>query len=108
LPSVQQQCLDALFAQVETHLAHPWTLGELASRAGYSPGHLNRLCRLAFGRPALKHLHSLRMTTAAGILRQTNQTVRSVAQQVGYTDEFAFSVAFKRHFHLPPSRLRQG
>lgn len=108
LPSLQGQCLAALFEQVRTDLAHPWTLKELAARAGYSAGHLNRLCRQQFGRPALKQLHVLRMTAAAGILRQSNQNLRTVARQVGYTDEFAFSVAFKRHFGLSPSELRKG
>jgi AraC-like DNA-binding protein len=108
LPSLQVQCLDTLFEQVRVKLSHAWTLGELAVRAGYSAGHLNRLCRQHFGRPALKQLHAIRMTAAAELLRQSEQTLRAVARQVGYTDEFAFSVAFKRHFGLPPSKLRKG
>jgi AraC-like DNA-binding protein len=108
LPSPQVQCLKTLFEKVRADLSHPWTLEELAARAGYSAGHLNRLCRQHFGKPAMKQLHSLRMTAAAELLRQSNQTLRAVARQVGYTDEFAFSVAFKRHFQLPPSRMRNG
>ncbi|MBN1556005.1 MAG: helix-turn-helix transcriptional regulator [Phycisphaerae bacterium] len=107
LASSQIQCLDTLFAQVRAKLAHPWTLQELAARAGYSAGHLNRLCREHFGRAALKQLHVLRMTAAIGILRQSDQTLRAVAHQVGYTDEFAFSVAFKRHFGVSPGKLRK-
>lgn len=108
LHSAQVQCLDTLFERVRADLSHPWTLEELADRAGYSAGHLNRLCRQYFGRPAMKQLHVLRMTAAAGILRQSDETLRSIARQVGYTDEFAFSVAFKRHFGLPPRELRKG
>lgn len=108
LPSPQVRCLDTLFGRVQAELSHPWTLEKLASRVGYSAGHLNRLCRQHFGRPALKQLHALRMTAAAGLLRQSGQTLRVIALQVGYTDEFAFSVAFKRHFGLPPSELRKG
>ncbi|MBN1943771.1 MAG: AraC family transcriptional regulator [Phycisphaerae bacterium] len=108
LPSAQVQCLETLFEKVRTEISHPWTLGELAERIGYSAGHLNRLSRQHFGRPALKQLHVIRMTAAAGLLRQSNQTLRVIARQVGYTDEFAFSVAFKRHFGLSPGKLRKG
>lgn len=46
------------------------------------------------------------MGRAAMLLRHTDLTVARVAEAVGYSDEFAFSVAFKRATGQPPGRIR--
>lgn len=47
------------------------------------------------------------MTLAAGLLRDTEQTIAAVAHEAGYTDAFAFSVAFKRARGISPSAWRR-
>ncbi len=98
--------LDRLFAAASADLAQPWTLGQLAERAGYSPTHLNRLCRAHFGRSAMRHLTFLRMEHAGRLLRRERLKIRTVAWRCGYGDEFAFSVAFKRHFGVSPRQMK--
>jgi AraC-like DNA-binding protein len=47
------------------------------------------------------------MTTAAGLLRHTDAPVGTIAGRVGYTSEFAFAAAFKRHHGTAPGRYRR-
>lgn len=98
--------LRTLWERVDAHLAHPWTVEEMAREAGMSGEHLRRLCRQHQGHSPMRHVAHLRMHRAAALLSTESYTVETVAQQVGYENPFAFSTAFKRHTGLPPSEYR--
>jgi AraC-like DNA-binding protein len=95
-----------LWRQVTDRLGNQWTLNRLAEIAGYSAGHLNRICRQYYGRPAMKQLAFLRLEYAARLLLQGSMKIRTVAKMCGYENEFAFSVAFKRQFGVSPAEYR--
>lgn len=83
--------------------ARRWTVAELAAEAGMSrAGFAARFTDLV-GEPPLGYLTGWRMTVAADLLRDTEDTVAGVARKVGYRDAFAFSVAFKRTRGISPS-----
>jgi AraC-like DNA-binding protein len=54
----------------------------------------------------LAYLTWWRMTTAARLLRTSNRPVRRIAEDVGYTSEFAFAKAFKRALGSTPGQYR--
>ena len=61
------------------------------------------------GEPPLTYLTARRMTLAADLLHETDDTIATIAREVGYLDAFAFSVAFKRADSISPSAWhRQG
>ncbi|MCR6483086.1 AraC family transcriptional regulator [Amycolatopsis sp. OK19-0408] len=85
-----------------------WTVAGLAARVGLSrAAFAARFARLV-GEPPLAYLTGWRMTLAADLLRDTEDTVAAVAKAVGYDDPFAFSVAFKRVRGASPSDWRRG
>ncbi|CAM5319774.1 AraC family transcriptional regulator [Streptomyces spiroverticillatus] len=84
--------------------AHPWTVASLAARAGVSRAGLARRFTALVGEPPLSYLTHWRMTLATDLLREPGATVASVARQVGYTNAFAFSTAYKRTLGISPSR----
>jgi AraC-like DNA-binding protein len=55
----------------------------------------------------MQYLTNWRMQAAAALLRDTNATVASVAQDVGYESEAAFARAFKRAVGKPPAAWRR-
>lgn len=89
--------------------AAPWTVAALARRAGVSRSTLAKRFTELLGEPPLAYLTHWRMTLAADLLaEQPSATVASIARTVGYSDPFAFSVAFKRTRGVTPSAYRRA
>jgi AraC-like DNA-binding protein len=88
--------------------ASPWTVEELGRQIGISRSALHERFAQFIGEPPMQYLANWRMQVAAGLLRNTNSTVASVAQQVGYESEAAFAKAFKRLVGQPPAAWRRG
>jgi AraC-like DNA-binding protein len=87
--------------------AHRWTVAELAAKVGMSRAAFAARFTSLAGRPPLTYLTGWRMTLAADLLRDTQDTIATVARKVGYEDAFAFSVAFKRARGVSPSVWRR-
>jgi AraC-like DNA-binding protein len=94
--------LDAL----HTDPAAPWRIEDLAAQVGLSRATLARRFTALTGQAPMTYLTWWRMTTAAHLLRTTDQPLPAVARQVGYGSPFSFSHTFKRHFGLTPGRYR--
>jgi AraC-like DNA-binding protein len=82
--------------------AHPWTVAELAMKVGVSRAALARRFTELVGEPPMSYLASWRLDLAAGLLRDPDATLSSVAPQVGYGSAFALSTAFKRVRGISP------
>jgi AraC-like DNA-binding protein len=96
-----------VLALMHEALDHPWTLEELARRAGLSRTALAERFRSAMGDTPLNHLRTLRMQRAMHLLADTDQRLEAVAGAVGYQDAFGFSKVFKRTLGLSPKAFRQ-
>lgn len=88
--------------------AHPWTVAALAGRTGVSRAGLARRFTELVGEPPMAYLTGWRLALAADLLRETEATVEAVAHQVGYSQAFAFSTAFKRVRGVSPQEYRKG
>lgn len=100
--------LPPLWQAVDAKLAHPWSNQVLASAAGMSIETLRRICRRETGRTPMAQVTHLRMNRAAVLLARSPLSIERMAAAVGYGDPFAFSVAFKRSFGVPPSAYRRA
>jgi AraC-like DNA-binding protein len=47
------------------------------------------------------------MTTALRLLRDGDAPLGTIAEQIGYTSEFAFATAFKRQYGTAPGKYRR-
>ncbi|MEU1348506.1 AraC family transcriptional regulator [Streptomyces sp. NPDC005775] len=88
--------------------AHPWTVAALAARTGVSRAGLARRFTELVGEPPMAYLTGWRLAVAADLLRETDATVEAVAHQVGYSQAFAFSTAFKRVRGVSPQEYRKA
>lgn len=88
--------------------AEPWTMDELGRQVGLSRSALHERFVSLVGQPPMQYLTAWRMQRAAGLLRETSATVATIAQQVGYDTEAAFTRAFKRLVGQPPGAWRRG
>lgn len=55
-----------------------------------------------------KFLLRLRMEDAKQQLKNTNESIQTIAHRVGYKDAFTFSKAFKRYSGFSPKLYRLG
>jgi AraC-like DNA-binding protein len=84
-----------------------WTVDELGRRVGLSRSALHERFVEMIGQPPMQYLANWRMQVAAALLRNTNAPVASVALDVGYESEAAFTRAFKRSVGKPPAAWRR-
>jgi AraC-like DNA-binding protein len=86
--------------------AHAWTLDELASGAGLSRSVLADRFAYFVGLPPMQYLTRWRLQLAARLLADGGSKVSSVALQVGYASEAAFSRTFKKATGMSPAQWR--
>ncbi|UED83096.1 AraC family transcriptional regulator [Streptomyces profundus] len=83
-----------------------WRLEELAHAAAMSRTSFAERFRTTAGVPPLTYLHRWRMLLARRALRDGDVRVGSLAAELGYGSESAFSTAFKREVGESPLRYR--
>jgi AraC-like DNA-binding protein len=106
LKGLSDQYVGRAIAALNDDLAHPWTVDEIAGKAGLSRSAFVERFTNAVGLPPMKYLTSSRLALAKQLLLDRRQAVAKVAAKVGYEAEEAFNRAFKREFGLPPARWR--
>ncbi|MEV4570396.1 AraC family transcriptional regulator [Nonomuraea sp. NPDC049419] len=84
----------------------PWSLEELARAAAMSRTSFAERFRTLAGVPPLTYLGRWRMLLARRALRDGDVRVGSLAAELGYGSESAFSTAFKREVGMSPLRYR--
>jgi AraC family transcriptional regulator len=89
------------------HLAEEFSLDRLASQAGLSKFHFQRLFKAATGIAPSRYHINLRINEARRLLRETKMSVLNVALEVGYADPSHFAQLFRRETGLSPSNYRR-
>ncbi|GAB3429141.1 AraC family transcriptional regulator [Actinophytocola sediminis] len=84
----------------------PWGLAELSRAAGMSRTSFAERFRAVAGMPPLAYLGHWRMLLAQRALRADQSGIRSLATDLGYASESAFSTAFKRVVGVAPAHYR--
>ena len=100
--------LESLWGALNADLARAWSLDDLARLACMNKENLRRVCQRELGMSPMRYLTSLRISRAAELLTSTSDKLLSVAERIGYSDPFAFSVAFKRQTGMAPSEFRSS
>lgn len=96
----------SLWDRVSERLHEAWPLERLAGEAHCSREQLRRLCQREFGRSPHNQVIQLRLRRAARLLSSTDAKVESVAEAVGYSNAFVFSLAFKKGTGFSPTEYR--
>jgi AraC-like DNA-binding protein len=94
-------------ALLHRQVAHPWTVGSLARRAGSSRTRLAERFRHYLGEPPMEYLTKWRLRLGAEMLQSSVKSVAEIAHAVGYGSEAAFNRAFKREYGGPPAKFRK-
>lgn len=88
-------------------LAECWDIARMAAALHLSERQLHRLCQQHFALAPMALLQRLRLQRAALLLASRADSVKLLAAQCGFKNEYHFSTAFKRQHGLAPSHYRQ-
>mgnify|MGYP001175553632 CR=1 FL=1 len=80
----------------------------LAAAVDLSPDHLSRAFNKVTGRRIDEHINELRIEEAKRRLRETDETVISIAMGVGFESVRTFNKVFAKIAGMPPTRWREG
>ncbi len=90
------------------HLDQPLKLADLAAVAEMSPTHFCGVFRKVTGSPPGQFFTHLKVRRACELLDSTQQSVSSVARDVGFADQFHFSRVFKQIVGRSPMKYREA
>jgi AraC family transcriptional regulator len=106
-PSLPGYKLQHITDWMAEHVAEDFSLDELATQAGLSKFHFQRLFKSATGASPSRYHINLRMNLARRLLRETKKSVVDVALEVGYANPSHFAQLFRRETGLSPSDYRR-
>jgi AraC-like DNA-binding protein len=93
---------------MHSHGARQWTVEDLAAAVGMSRSSFALRFKTVVGQAPLDYWLQWRMHHAGHMLRNSNQTVSSVAFAWGYESEKSFGKAFKRVMGCSPTSYRMA
>ena len=89
------------------HMDEDFSLARLASQAGMSEFHFNRLFKRATGVPPSQYHIKLRLDAARRLLRETQKSVITFANEVGYSNPSHFAQLFRKDTGLSPTHYHR-
>lgn len=99
--------LDAI-EMMETHIADPLSLKQIADITGVGSRQLNRLFQAKLGRSTMAFYRDLRLDRARRLISQTPLPLSEVAEAAGFSAMPHFSRAYSAAFGIGPSVSRGG
>ena len=107
LAGLRDRHIGRALALLHKEPAKPWTVDELGHQVGLSRSALHERFLLLIGHTPMQYLTQWRMQLASTLLCSSSNTVASIALEVGYDSEAAFTRAFKRFVGTPPATWRR-
>ncbi|MFT3824976.1 MAG: AraC family transcriptional regulator [Chitinophagaceae bacterium] len=89
-----------------SNIDSPCSLIDLAHQVGTNEAYLKKHFKLVFNNTVFGYLHNVKMDLARDLLLQGN-TVAEVADRSGYKHAAHFARAFKKHFGIPPNKIKK-
>ena len=91
---------------MESHLADPLSLDQLATLSGISGRQLNRLFSRHIGSTVMGHYREVRLETAGRLLGHSTLSLTEIALATGFSGSSHFSSAFRQAYGHAPGKFR--
>lgn len=93
--------------RIDDHLAEPMSNSELAESCGMSEDHFIRVFRKCVGQTPARYALERRVSFAAERLVFTDESLKRIAADAGFSNRFHFTRVFTRIVGVPPAQYRQ-
>ncbi|WP_144112848.1 AraC family transcriptional regulator [Paraburkholderia sp. BCC1886] len=98
------------FARIDrwlrAHLSEPLRIADLAGHCGFGMRRFHQLFVDAFGETPHRYLQRLRLDTSLALLAEPQRSLSTIALDIGFGDQSAYTHAFTRRFGLAPGQWR--
>ncbi|TYS54448.1 AraC family transcriptional regulator [Sutcliffiella horikoshii] len=92
---------------MEKYFSDEITLDMLAESAGMTPSYFSKKFKEQLGVSPIQYLLEIRMKVARDLLKEQEQNVKQISQEIGFQDEFYFSRKFKSYYGVSPRLYRK-
>ena len=107
LGALQDPQIGRALALIHRDPTYPWTVEALAEAVGVSRSGLAARFADLVGETPMSYLRQWRFEVARNRLRDTDQTLAEIAEDLGYESEASFSRAFKKATGQTPGSVRR-
>ena len=107
LAGLRDRFVGKAIALMHEHPDRAWTIEGLGTEVGLSRTALHERFVQYLGQAPIQYLANWRIQLGSRLLRESNRNVATIALDVGYESEAAFSRAFKRMVGSPPAAWRR-
>jgi AraC family transcriptional regulator, transcriptional activator of pobA len=107
-PSAEKLLLKRYQEKIEEYYRELHEVGDYAAQLNISAGHLSEVIKAQSGKPAITHIHDRLVLEAKRLLFHTENSVKEIAFDLGFSDASYFNRFFKRETGAPPAEYRAG
>lgn len=104
--SVDKVLLKSFQSKINESFKELKEVGDYASELNISAGHLSEVVKIQSGKPAIKHIHERLVLEAKRLLFHTNNSLKEIAFDLGFSDASYFNRFFKRETEVTPAEYR--
>jgi transcriptional regulator GlxA family with amidase domain len=98
--------LAALALDIRSRPGDAWEAPAMATRCALSTAQFNRRFKQAFGLSSRQYVLRERIARAADLLRETELSIKEIAEALGYRDVFYFHRQFRQLLGRTPREMR--
>lgn len=106
-PKKLSPCVISAVEYIRTNLSASLNVSEIAKHARVSKSTLTKKFRSELSTSVINYTYELLMYRAKQRLSQTNMSIRDIAEELGFSEQFYFSKRFKIAFGISPIKFRQ-
>jgi len=107
LAALRDKHIGRALAAIHRQPAKNWSVATLAREVGMSRSGFSARFTHLVGESVMQYVTQWRMQLARAELRESTDSLATIADRLGYQSEAAFSRAFKRVFGVAPGRIRK-
>ena len=106
VPSPDKQLITNFQSKINMHFHELHEVSDYASLLNVSSGHLSEMVKTQSGKPAIKHIHERLILEAKRLLFHTDNSLKEIAFDLGFSDPSYFNRFFKRETASTPNEYR--